>query len=241
MKSIDIPIALGPGSQPAEKDGAEMDFMTMPSGMSTFAAPMVPQPEDAVGQEAALEVANQVLQALRNFQAGDHSKVFDISRLNDSNRDFIDQLLGEGEVSVQCSGELQAVIQESVLAGVWRVQYTDGDETVLRDTIEVGEIPSLVADLTFQQASDSIDPASMDIPDDIYNAAPLLTEIADQLNAPSADEKHHIINLSLLHPPGVFGRGAADAAVTVTARQDDDRSDSQRIGQKCQIAFGVWQ
>ena len=64
MKSIDIPIALGPGSQPAEKDGAEMDFMTMPSGMSTFAAPMVPQPEDAVGQEAALAVGNRSIHSV---------------------------------------------------------------------------------------------------------------------------------------------------------------------------------
>ncbi|MGR9000011.1 MAG: hydrogenase expression/formation C-terminal domain-containing protein [Gammaproteobacteria bacterium] len=43
-------------------------------------------------------------------------------QLDAGNRRFIDELLGEGEVSMICSGRQNLHIQESVLAGVWRLQ-----------------------------------------------------------------------------------------------------------------------
>ena len=40
-----LPI-VGPGSQPSETDGAELDILQLPSGMDTYAAPLLPEPED---------------------------------------------------------------------------------------------------------------------------------------------------------------------------------------------------
>ena len=62
-------------------------------------------------------------------------------------------------------------MQESVLAGVWRVQYLDQQQHVLRDTIEVADAPMLVRDLCFAgEAAENIDPSGLDIPDNVYNA-----------------------------------------------------------------------
>ena len=54
MNRIDIPIVLAPGSQPADEDGLELEYMQMPSGMSTYAMPVIPEPEEIEGVEAAI-------------------------------------------------------------------------------------------------------------------------------------------------------------------------------------------
>ncbi len=198
MKDINIPLEIGPGSQPPDSDGAEMSFMQMPSGMNTYEAPIIPEPEEVLGLEAAVEKTRELLDLLRQQPADAAASVIDLDALDERNRRFFDQLLGEGEVSVQCSGSLSALIQESVLAGVWRVQYTDDHGKVLHDTIEIGAIPNLVSDLTFRDAAERITVDRLDIPDSVYNAAPLLTEIDDQLARGEDAERPYTINLSLL-------------------------------------------
>ncbi len=198
MKDIDIPVVLGPGSQPPDSDGAEMSFMHMPSGMNTYESPIVPEPEEIVGLEAAIAAAHELLSQLQGYRVGEAPRVIDLSGLDERNRQLIDQLLGEGEVSVQYNGDLQALIQESLLAGVWRVQYLDHSGQVIRDSIEVADIPSLVSRLTFEGAAERIDTDRLDIPESVYNAPPLLAEIDDQLQKGDDAERPYIINLSLL-------------------------------------------
>ncbi len=49
MAEIKIPIAAaGPGSQPAEADGSEPEILQTPSGMDTFVAPLLPEPEQEI-------------------------------------------------------------------------------------------------------------------------------------------------------------------------------------------------
>ena len=198
MGRIDVPIAIGPGSQPAESDGADMDFMQMPSGMITYSAPLIPEPEDIEGLETAVELAQALLGLLRHYRVGEAGGNIELGALDRANREFFDQLLGEGEVSVQCGGRLHASIQESVLAGVWRVQYLDDDQRVIRDTIEVADAPLLVKDLCFSEAAENIDPSLLDIPQTVYNAPPLLTEISARLPGYRPGDEPHVINLSLL-------------------------------------------
>ena len=198
MKDLGIPVVVGPGSQPADADGAEMDFMQMPSGMTTFSAPKVPEPEEVTGLDAALEITHEIQDILQNYQVTEAAKSVDITALDDKNRDFFDQLLGEGEVSVQCNGDINALIQESVLAGVWRVQFQDQHQQIIRDTIEVSGAPSLVKEMTFESAAESLDTSIFEIPQQVYNAPPLLTEIADKLPEYQPGGEPHIINLSLL-------------------------------------------
>lgn len=199
MKKFDIPVTVvGPGSQPADADGAEMTFMDMPSGMMTFESPIVPEPEDTIGMEAAIEMAKNIQHALDVHQVNDEAVVFELSSLDDKNRMFMDQLLGDGEVSIQCGGQLNAQIQESVLAGLWRVHYLDEEKNIIRDTMEVASIPGLVSKMTFHNSATSVDIDEASIPDSVYNAPPLLVEIKDKLPEYKPNAEPHVINLSLL-------------------------------------------
>lgn len=212
MKKIEIPVTInsssllgtaagglvGPGSQPADSDGAEMSFMDMPSGMATFEAPMIPEADETKGLEPALKLTEEMFDAIKTYKVGNKAKVIELDHLDENNSSFYNQLLGDGEVSVQCKGELNARIQESVLAGVWRVQYLDESNNIIHDTMEVADIPGIISEQTFKHAAKNLDVTKLNIPDDVYNAAPLLAEISDKL--PEFEQNHevHVINLSLL-------------------------------------------
>ena len=205
MSKLNIPIELGStlgmtgaGSQPADADGAEMTFMDMPSGMTTFASPVIPEPEDTVGMEAAIALSENILDALKTYRLGGDAKVFELDTLDQKNKEFMDQLLGDGEVSVQCGGKLNAQIQESVLAGLWRVHYLDDEQNIIRDTMEIADIPGLVSHMTFHDAVDNIDVNKLSIPENVYNAPPLLAELSDKLPEYDPNNEPHVINLSLL-------------------------------------------
>jgi hypothetical protein len=88
----------GPGSQPAEDDG--FDYMEMPKGMRTFSSPELPEPEDAVAFRAALAKLAEVLAALRSGVPADGTVRISLAGLDAANRAFLDQTLGEGEVSI---------------------------------------------------------------------------------------------------------------------------------------------
>ena len=107
-------------------------------------------------------------------------------------------MLGEGEVSVLFDGEPRARIQESVLAGVWRVRYMDADGQVTNDCVEVGEIPTLVADGAFAGAVSRVDDEMDVLPEGVLNAPALLTEVNDKAAGRTGDAASHVINLTLL-------------------------------------------
>ncbi len=198
MKDISIPVVVGPGSQPENPDDLNMAFMEMPQGMSTYEMPQVPEPEDAAHLSQGLMRARALLDALRDYRAGMPARVIELDGLDEQNLVFMDQLLGEGEVSVKCGAPLDALIQESVLAGVWRVRYLDSAGEVVRDTVEVADVPGLVREQTFRDSQTRLDTGSLEIPENVYNAPPLLAEIADKLPEYRPGNEPHIINLSLL-------------------------------------------
>lgn len=199
MKDINIPVkVVGAGSQPEDPDDAEISFMNLPSGMTTFSAPIIPEAEDIVGMEEALALTADIRKALKEYRVGGKTVVFELDYLNAENKQFMDQLLGDGEVSIQCSGDINAQIQESVLAGLWRVHYLDENEKIIRDTMEVADIPGLISELSFHDAQKNFDVSQLEIPETVYNAPPLLTEISDKLNEYKPGNTAHIINLSLL-------------------------------------------
>ena len=198
MKDYSIPINVGRGSQPPDSDGAEMDFMELPSGMTTFMQPIIPEADEVTGLSEALELSEKILDVLRKFKAEDLTQIIELNNLDMKNRDFFDQLLGEGEVSVQSSGDTNALIQESVLAGVWRVQYINEEKQIVRDTIEIGIIPSVVTETAFINAAENVEINFSEVPESVYNAPPLLTEINDNLKSYKVGDEAHVVNLSLL-------------------------------------------
>ncbi len=230
MQEIAIPIVTGPGTQPAEVDGAELDILQLPSGMDTYESPVLPEPEDVTGLDAAKQCLARLQEALNKGEGADPVA---LDGLDDANRQLIDQVLGEGEVSIRFEGRVRARMQESVLAGVWRVRVVGDNEAVLSDTIEVGAVPRLLREQAFVDAFDGVDGEIDELPEGVLNAPSLLTEINDKVATFDASEDAHVVNLTLLPqteqdlaflderlgegPVTILSRGYGNCRITSTA------------------------
>lgn len=191
MTALSLPI-FGQGSQPRDEDGAALEYLSMPQSMATYAAPVL-------NTEMPAHAKTVLLQLLSGLAAFPQIRAtLDLQPLDTESLDFINQALGEGEVSILYSGQRRMRIQESVLAGVWRLQTLDDADRIAGDVLEVGCIPQSVAQSAFSEASERIDAAWETLPPGVMNAPALLTE----LNAKIAEYRHtaapHTINLSLL-------------------------------------------
>lgn len=195
MIPIELPI-IGNGSQPKEADGAELAFMNLPSAMSTYTMPSVSPVLAAQPLDAAKNLLKQLYQGLSDYR-GQCVKL-DLALLDQQNLEFINQVLGEGEVSIVCRQELSTQIQESVLAGIWRIQILNDSGKLLEDFIEVGEIPGLIKDTTFSHAARQIVKDMNDLPAGVMNAPPLIAELNAEIAQYRPDTLAHVINLSLL-------------------------------------------
>jgi len=200
MSEINIPISVtGPGTQPADADGAEIDILQMPSGMDTYDTPILPEPEEVAGLTASKQRLAELAARLDAWgnERGTAGAI-GLEGLDAANRDLVDQVLGEGEVSILFDGDVRARIQESVLAGVWRVRFVDRSGQVLHDSIEVGEIPGLIAEAAFTGAAAGVDGDVSELPEGVLNAPSLLTELNDKVAAYRPGVESHVINLTLL-------------------------------------------
>ncbi len=197
MSKVDI-FATGPGSQPAEADGGSLDYMPMPAAMETFAMPLIPEPEDVAELPQALAFLRKLSLAVDVFRVEAPAEVLDLVGLDAADRALVDQMLGEGEVSVVFDGAAHACIQESVLAGIWRVQYLDNDGMLIRDTIEIAAVPGLVQQAAFEGAAEHIAPPADMLPSGVQNAPPLIAELNHRIAAHRPGAQAHVINLSLL-------------------------------------------
>lgn len=196
MNSIYLPI-IGQGSQPKEADGAELDFMRLPDTMSTYSMPRVSSDINPQAVTKAKALLQAVLDALKHYVA-QQNKSFHIYGLSDSELAFLNEILGEGEVSIIQQDQILTQIQESVLAGVWRIQCFDAQNQLLYDGIEVGDIPNSIKERTFDNAVKQLSVDHDDLPEGLMNALPLVAELNAQIPSYSADKLAHVINLSLL-------------------------------------------
>lgn len=215
MSINDIPVTVvGPGSQP--EGDQQLSYIDMPGDMDTYRAPLIPELDAGLQLSAARETMEWLRRALADFRCGAAPLVANLSALDEASRDLVNQILGEGEVSVTYSGATVARTQESVLAGVWRTMYFDADDRVLCDLLEVADVPHVV-----RKADENcrpIDVSKPDEADDIPNALPILTELEYQSERFNQDGVPHSVNLSLLPLSEAelefldhrLGRGAVD-------------------------------
>lgn len=197
MNIRDIPVrVIGPGSQPAGNDGDAVSYVDMPSDMSTFVAPVMPEPEDVLPMDGAREAMNWLQAALDGYEPGRGPLLADLSALDEQSRDVVNQILGEGEVSIVCDGQVRARTQESVLAGVWRTVFFDRDDRVLCDLLEVADVSKVV---DFAAAgSATVDIAAEGVGSELANALPILVELQSQHEQYMDGGTPHSINLTLL-------------------------------------------
>ena len=195
MNIRDIPVrVIGPGSQPG--DGDAITYMDMPNDMSRFVAPIMPEPEDVLRMDGAREAMDWLRDALDDYTPDGGPVLADLSALDEESRDVVNQILGEGEVSIVCDGKVRSRTQESVLAGVWRTFFFDGDDRVLCDLLEVADVPSVVG---FAAGSTgAVDVSSEGVGPELANALPILVELQAQHEKFKSGGEPHSINLTLL-------------------------------------------
>ncbi len=196
MNPIDIPITtIGPGSQPDEGD--RFDFMEMPKGMFRHDCISLPEPEDMASLPGARQLIRQLQQAITRYEYGAPGIQLPIE-LRAAERDLINQILGEGEVSINVElDEGRVQVQESVLTGIWRVQTLDADGRLVADALEVADIPAIVRERS-AAGGRKLDVSLEQLPEGVQNAPPLLLEIQDKLDEYQPGQPPHVINLSLL-------------------------------------------
>jgi len=199
MRPIDIPVVgIGPGSQPTEADGAELNYLAMPRDMQTYRSGYLPEQDEIEGLQDAVQRLHQLHAALREYRQNDPPEVIDLAGLGEAERRFIDQVLGEGEVSARVNArESPAKIQETRLAGIWRVRAQGPHGGLQRDTLDVGHVPALLRHRAFDNAYSATDLRTPP-PAGVLNAPPVLVELADHSSSWRAGDPPHVINLTLL-------------------------------------------
>lgn len=162
----------------------EIRLLDMPSGgMETFTPPILPEPEEQPESPVVLNLLESVKTALENGAQEDTNGKFSLNALADEENHFLNQILGEGEVSITREGQLKTLVQESVLAGVWRVQVRDTNDKLLTDYLETGPIPQFVRDLRNGESTGNaivIEQESTGM----GNVAPILVEIEQKSREP---------------------------------------------------------
>jgi hydrogenase-1 operon protein HyaF len=198
MALRDIPVvAVGRGSQPEESDGAQLEYISLPKEMSTFVAPLIPEPEEVRHLDGARAAMDWLRQALRDARSDGPPLLANLGGLEAESRELVNQILGEGEVSIRVAGEQRADIQESILAGIWRIFVFDDSDRLVGDFVEVAEVPRLVRwarpdDVSVETLRPETAPAG------VMNGQAILTELGERCAAFRPGDPTHAINLTLL-------------------------------------------
>jgi hydrogenase-1 operon protein HyaF len=195
MSIRDIPVrVIGPGSQPG--DGDAITYMDMPNDMSRFVAPIMPEPEDVLLMDGAREAMDWLRTALDGYAPRGEPALANLSRLDEESREVVNQILGEGEVSIVCDGQMRTRTQESVLAGVWRTFFFDRDDRVVCDLLEVADVPRVVGFAA--ESEGAVDTSAEGVGPELANALPILVELQSQHEKYGNGGEPHSINLTLL-------------------------------------------
>ena len=166
------PIAVKPADPVRPFDDPECLYVALPEAMRTFAPPSV---RDWRQNPEGKAILSQLVVGLESSHHGKESTTVSLSGHEPDTCQFIEQILGEGEISILADkpGE-RLTISEAVFAGVWRVKhYQNG--YLAQSYLETGPFPTILAEWSATQES----PASLPtvFPDNLMNAPALLYEI----------------------------------------------------------------
>lgn len=173
-------------------DDPECRYMPLPETMQAFVAPSLHDWRQNPWGKALLGL---LVDGLAASLRGEAAPCIDLSAYDASTRNFVDQVLGEGEISVLAdSPPARLSIHESVFAGVWRVrQYQDG--ALRQDYLETCPVPPILLD--WSQRLDTAVSMPEAFPSNLMNAPALLHEVFAKATRFVSGEQE-IVNLSLL-------------------------------------------
>jgi hydrogenase-1 operon protein HyaF len=145
---------------------------------------------------ATAELLPKLVNALATQKESERGRLFDITDFGADDRELIGQVLGEGEVGgvVALRSGVVAQVQESVLAGLWRVRFADANDVLVADYIEVGAFPEAVNEACASTAAEIVIGAP---PPGTMNVMPVLAEIQERMSAHRPGEGNHVITFSL--------------------------------------------
>lgn len=142
------------------------------------------------------ELLPRLVEALETHEVEQPSRLFDLSGYGADDLTLIGQVLGEGEVTatVALPDGVVAQVQESVMAGLWRVRFTDASGTLAADYVEVAAVPAAIERAAaMTRVLDDVGTP----PDGAMNVMPVLTEIRDRAGAHVKGAASHTITFSL--------------------------------------------
>ncbi|MCJ8287260.1 hydrogenase expression/formation protein [Halomonas sp.] len=186
---------IGPGSQPEE---AVLDYLPMPSGMSTF-QPSFPEVEDPERIRPALDALSALADRAAEWTPEGGNLVVELPSLDAENRKALADALGEGEVAIKVGGKDAVEIQESVFAGLWRVtsRDVDHDSGSVQEHIEIGVVPLAVVQCRQQRIF-----CPPDAGQGVVNGPFIVSELIERCEERVPGGEPYAINLSLLpHTP----------------------------------------
>lgn len=184
------PMGFGPGSQPPEEDGQELEYMQLPQDMRAYSA-HIPYVEVTEALAPALNLLKDIADACDHVARKGGQIGFDLAGLDQENRALIAETMGQGEVSVKMHGIPAIAAQESVFAGVWVLKGANIDQ------IEVGRMPSMAAKRAFdtrQPATGALTPKKPGV----QNAPSIAVELVDKSASFDPNDEIHVVNLTLL-------------------------------------------
>jgi hydrogenase-1 operon protein HyaF len=234
MQPFPIPVraapTVGPGSQ--APDDVELNVMPMPQGMNTFRMPRVPERADPAVLAAARALLAGVLEQLERCDPAsiEAAPRLDLAGVARPVLAVVNELLGEGEVSIKVTGEPGLRIQESVFAGLWRCCAVDAQGTLLHDWIEAGAIPRAVMQAAVAGGETTLAdlpaaPGAMNSPALVAELRASLPDVtpgrcAKQINLTllpmSADDHALLEQLLPVGPVAIMSRGFGNCRVTST-------------------------
>jgi hydrogenase-1 operon protein HyaF len=205
MENNGIPLVnvpMGPGSQ--DEGDMVLDYMKMPSEMASYDIPILPEAEAVAEYPQAIALMDVLQRSLDSYQVGSETHKITLNALGEGDLEIMNQILGEGEVSISIAGIQPVKTQETVLAGVWRLRRFSESGELIDDIIEVADVPQL-ASLNAFSTQHELQFDSDNIPPGVLNAPSVLVEIQEasaqyrqaQMKG-VAIEFAHVINLSLL-------------------------------------------
>lgn len=189
MMTFPIPVVapgIGPGSQPVDE---VLNTLDLPNEVHAYRPPQseLDAPPEVAGP--ALAFLRELLDGLRaSTSLAMQPLRFSLLGFTPAVRAEINELLGEGEVSVLSTCDLRA--QETAFTGIWRIRGEGIDD------VEASAFPLALRELVLTRqlpAAPATEP-----PAGLMNAPALLHEVRSLSALWRAGRAAHVINLSLL-------------------------------------------
>ena len=173
-------------------DDPECLYVPMPEGMRTFSSPSL---HDWRQVPRGKTLLSRLANGLNTSLKAQESEVIDLSDYPLDTQNFVEQVLGEGEISILADAVGERLnIAESVFTGVWVVKYFQNGN-LKHYYLEAGSYPSILAD--WSASKNSPPPLPEAFLAELMNAPALVHEIFTKATqfSPGSEE---IINLTLL-------------------------------------------